>query len=47
MEQVVTSAIGAQLGSDDPGVRVVRVREKSMRHQYFNLPDIPKTFDPK
>lgn len=41
MELVVTSAIGAQCGSDRSGVRIVRVLENSIEHKYYAMPDIP------
>ncbi|GAB6029177.1 hypothetical protein CHUAL_004952 [Chamberlinius hualienensis] len=41
MEQVVTSAIGAQLGNDPHGVRIVKVRENKIEHQYYGLDKIP------
>jgi hypothetical protein len=44
MEQVVTSAIGLQLGNDKSGVRLVRVTENDIEHQYFSTEDIPLNF---
>lgn len=41
MELVVTSAIGAQLGSDKSGARVVRVLEDRIEHQYYAMADLP------
>ncbi|KAL3195729.1 hypothetical protein MRX96_001847 [Rhipicephalus microplus] len=43
MELVVTSAIGAQLGCDILGLRVVKVREDNIEHQYYALDEIPET----
>ncbi|XP_075724744.1 serine/threonine-protein phosphatase CPPED1 isoform X2 [Rhipicephalus microplus] len=43
MELVVTSAIGAQLGCDTHGLRVVKVREDNIEHQYYALDEIPET----
>ena len=40
---IVTSAIGAQLGDDKPGLRVVKVGENDISHQYYPLEDIPGT----
>lgn len=42
LELVVTSAIGAQLGSDKSGFRVVKVHEDKISHEYFALEDVPK-----
>lgn len=42
MELVVTSAIGAQLGEDQSGVRLVKLTEDSIEHQYYAMQDIPK-----
>uniref|UniRef100_T1JHV3 Calcineurin-like phosphoesterase domain-containing protein n=1 Tax=Strigamia maritima TaxID=126957 RepID=T1JHV3_STRMM len=42
LEVVVTSAIGAQLGSDKHGFRVVRVLDKCIKHQYYSLDQVPK-----
>ncbi|CAF1010811.1 unnamed protein product [Rotaria sp. Silwood1] len=44
MEQVITSAIGLQLGNDKSGVRLVRVTENDIEHQYFPTEDIPLNF---
>ncbi|CAF2826349.1 unnamed protein product [Rotaria sp. Silwood2] len=44
MEQIVTSAIGLQLGLDKSGVRLVRVTESDIEHQYFETEDIPLNF---
>ncbi|XP_022092698.1 serine/threonine-protein phosphatase CPPED1-like [Acanthaster planci] len=41
MEEVVTSAWGLQLGEDKSGLRVVKVTEDSISHQYFSVDDIP------
>lgn len=45
MELVVTSAIGAQLGKDKSGLRVVRVLENKIDHEYYDLENIPKKID--
>lgn len=42
MELVVTSAIGAQIGEDKSGVRIVKVLDKSIEHQYYPMQDIPE-----
>lgn len=45
IEQIVTSAIGLQLSpADRSGVRLVRVTENDIQHQYFAIEDIPSTF---
>lgn len=41
LEVVVTSALGAQLGKDTHGVRLVGVTEDKIHHQYFGLDDLP------
>ncbi|CAH1794909.1 unnamed protein product [Owenia fusiformis] len=41
MELVVTSAVGAQLGDDRSGLRVVKVLEHSIEHDYVAVEDIP------
>lgn len=41
MELVVTSAIGAQCGNDKSGVRIVKVLDESIEHQYYAMQDIP------
>ncbi|KAH7949242.1 hypothetical protein HPB49_006630 [Dermacentor silvarum] len=43
MELVVTSAVGAQLGNDGHGLRVVKVGEDKIEHHYYTLDDIPRT----
>lgn len=37
LELVITSAVGAQLGSDDQGYRVVRVTDSAIEHKYHTL----------
>lgn len=44
MEEIVTSAIGLQLGSDRSGVRLVRVTETDIEHQYLSTEEIPRNF---
>lgn len=41
MEVVVTSAIGAQMGWDPSGVRIVRVLEDTIKHDYYDMNDCP------
>ena len=41
VEIVTTSAIGGQLGNDESGLRVVKVTEKEISHQYYALDNIP------
>jgi len=41
LELVVTSAVGAQLGGDNPGYRVVKVLENALEHQYYDLGTAP------
>ncbi len=38
LEVVVTSAIGAQFGPDQPGLRLVTVGAEQIDHEYINLP---------
>ncbi|XP_002739121.1 serine/threonine-protein phosphatase CPPED1-like [Saccoglossus kowalevskii] len=45
MEEVVTSAMGCPLGDDKSGLRVVRVFDKEIKHQYYAMSEIPKTID--
>lgn len=45
MELVVTSAIGAQCGSDKSGARIVRVLENSIEHQYYAMSEIPEKIE--
>lgn len=41
MELVVTSAVGAQLGDDGHGFRVVKVLDDKIEHQYHTLDQVP------
>ena len=41
LEVVVTSAIGCQLGSDDHGMRIVKINEESIEHEYLSLENFP------
>ncbi|RWS20348.1 purple acid phosphatase-like protein [Leptotrombidium deliense] len=40
-EVVVTSAIGAQLGNDGSGVRIVKMLTDSIQHQYYAIDQLP------
>lgn len=42
MELIVTSAVGAQLGADKSGVRLVRLLDDTIEHRYHALEDIPE-----
>ena len=42
MEVIVTSAIGAQLREDKSGLRIVKVLENEINHQYYELDNIPQ-----
>ena len=42
MEVIVTSAIGAQLGEDKSGLRIVKVLENEIKHDYYDLDNIPQ-----
>ncbi|PSN33117.1 Serine/threonine-protein phosphatase CPPED1 [Blattella germanica] len=41
MEQAVTTAIGGQIGNDKPGLRIVKVLEKEVQQEFFNLDALP------
>jgi len=41
MELVVTSAVGAQIGNDGHGFRIVKVEENLITHRYYKLEDVP------
>ena len=41
LEVVVTSAIGCQIGSDEHGMRVVKVKKDVIEHQYHPLNNFP------
>ena len=45
IEVVVSSALGAQLGEDEAGIRVVKVAEHAITHKYYRLADIPLTVE--
>lgn len=42
VELVITSAVGAQLGEDNHGLRVVKVLDDAICHEYHELKGIPK-----
>jgi serine/threonine-protein phosphatase CPPED1 len=46
MELIVTGPIGKPLGKDPSGMRIVKVRAKSVEHQYIELGNIPNAVDP-
>lgn len=41
LEVVTTSAIGAQLGTDKSGMRIIRVFPETIKHDYYALEDLP------
>lgn len=43
MDQVVTSAVGGQLGSDQSGARVVKILDNVIQHRYYAIDDLPST----
>lgn len=46
VEVVVTSAIGLQIDHDqDSGMRIVRVLEDKISHEYYELNKVPKIVD--
>lgn len=45
MELVVTSAIGAQFGTDKSGVRLVKVGAQNVQHKYYTVAEIPDKID--
>ncbi|KAK4313485.1 hypothetical protein Pmani_012242 [Petrolisthes manimaculis] len=45
MEEVVTSAVGAQLGPDTNGFRIVKVLHDKMEHTYYALGNAPTHID--
>ena len=42
LELIVTSAVGAQLGDDKSGFRVVKVFKDSIQHKYYAIEDAPE-----
>nr|XP_039251104.1 serine/threonine-protein phosphatase CPPED1-like [Styela clava] len=45
IESVVNSAIGAQLGEDKSGLRVVNVKSKDITHKYYTLDELPNVLN--
>lgn len=43
LELIVTSAVGAQLGDDKSGARIVKVFDDAIHHEYFALEDLPSS----
>ncbi|XP_076329046.1 serine/threonine-protein phosphatase CPPED1-like isoform X2 [Tachypleus tridentatus] len=41
LEVVTTSAVGAQLGTDKSGMRIIRVFSETIKHDYYALEDLP------
>lgn len=41
IELVITSAVGAQLGEDESGVRIVKILKEGIEHEYYPMPKIP------
>lgn len=42
MEMITTGPVGRPLGKDPSGFRIVTVHEKSVRHQYYGMDDVPQ-----
>ncbi|XP_059084215.1 serine/threonine-protein phosphatase CPPED1-like [Tigriopus californicus] len=45
LELVVTTAIGCQIGNDFHGMRIVRVMENDIQHDFYGLDDFPQKID--
>ena len=45
IQMVTTSAVGRQLGSNVPGVRIIMVSDGEMTHKYYPLDEIPYNID--
>ena len=45
LELVVTSAVGAQMGGDKSGIRVVSVKEENITHRYYPVADVPNVIE--
>ncbi len=45
LEVVVTTAIGCQIGPDTHGMRVVKVQEKEVTHEFHALDNFPRNVD--
>ena len=43
LEQIITSSVGGQLGTDVPGVRLVKVAGGRLAHRYFGVDELPVT----
>lgn len=43
LELVTTCAIGAPMGEDPSGLRVVKMYENNVIHTYFSLEQMPKS----
>ena len=43
MELIITSAVGAQLGNDQHGFRIVKVTDDTITHKYHTLENVPET----
>ena len=41
MPVTVTTAMGAQLGDDQPGLRVVKVYERDIQQKFYDLDTLP------
>ncbi len=43
LEMITTGPVGLSLGDDPSGLRIVKVYETHIEHQYYGLNDVPKT----
>jgi len=45
MPVTTTTALGAQLGDDVPGLRIVKVWEEKVEQVFYSLDNLPTTID--
>lgn len=45
MPVTVTTAMGAQLGDDMPGLRIIKVLENKVEQNFYTLNNLPTTID--
>jgi len=45
MQMVASGPVGYPLGDDPSGLRVIKVYEDGIQHEYFGLDDVPQTID--
>jgi len=45
IEMITTSAVGFQIGTDEPGMRIVKVYKDHIEHKYWGFEEVPSSIE--